>query len=211
MEIYLNYITFKEIVNKKDLVWNYIDDINKYIIFSSENNVIYMTEIYKSCNNIIGINETENNNNKSDFESNYKDNANDQNSLLLSPFTKNSVELKAEGKYDTITKETSQNIDFKIENGNKLIHGAIFYAKDAEIGDYVSAKVIDIDNILGYGAGTILKEWIVKWYVIPNQQMKITQDSAGEVLEGLYLRLSYTSVGTVNDVKVLVNYYLSVK
>lgn len=211
MEIILAYDTFKSLVNNKDLVWNYIESDNKYDIYSSENNIIYRTEIFKSCTNIVGIDESENSTNKTDFETNYKPTANSQNSLLLSPFTKNSVQLNAHGVYATVTKNTIQNIDLKIEHDNVLVHGAMFYAKDAVFGDHVKAKVVDVDNILGYGAGTVLSKWIEKWYIVPNTLLKVTQDSAADILNGLYLRIQYTSVGTTNNVEVICNYYLSIK
>ena len=109
----------------------------------------------------------------------------------------------------TCTKNTSTNVDFKVGTagtGFHYINGAVAFTDKAVMGDYASSSIIDIDNILGYGANTVLSSYIAKWYINPNMQLDISTPYAGKILNGLYIRTTYTSVGTVDDVKLAVNY-----
>jgi hypothetical protein len=107
----------------------------------------------------------------------------------------------------TVTKTTTQDIDYKLTE-NLYLDGGELNTKDAEFGDKVTAQVIDIDNILGYGANFVVKTWLVEWGLCNMGTCKILTDYKGYVLKDLYLRIKYTSVGTTNDVKVIVNYKL---
>jgi hypothetical protein len=69
-EIYLDYSQLKALIIQKDLLWQYTEDDSKYDVFATDSNLKYETIIWKVY--IDGINEEENNTNKSDFETNYK-------------------------------------------------------------------------------------------------------------------------------------------
>jgi len=109
----------------------------------------------------------------------------------------------------TCTKTTTTNVDFKVgtaDGGFHYINGAVAFTDKAVMGDYASSSIIDKDNILGYGANTVLSSYIAKWYINPNMQLDIATPYAGKILNGLYIRTTYTSVGTVDDVKLAINY-----
>lgn len=118
---------------------------------------------------------------------------------------RNKFDFAANAFEGTATKDSTTDIDFKMSE-NLFLNGGLLLYKDAAWGDYFAIQIIDIDNILGYGANTILKNYITKWYVHPDTHcLELHAEYAGKVLKDLYVRLKYTSVGTTNDVKVKVN------
>jgi hypothetical protein len=110
----------------------------------------------------------------------------------------------------TVTKNTTQDIDFLV--GEDLyLDGGTLPIQDGEFGDTIKAQVVDKDNILGYGAGFVVKTWIEKWTLCKMgtyAECELHTDYKGLVLNGLYLRIKYTSVSTTTDPKVAVNYLL---
>lgn len=99
----------------------------------------------------------------------------------------------------------STDIDYKIE-GSYMIFGVEMIYSGAADGDFASFQIVDKDNVLGYGAGTVLNEWVKKWY-IPSAETrwKTTSEMVTKLPPGLYARLKYTSVGST-DVPVKINY-----
>ena len=75
----------------------------------------------------------------------------------------------------TVTSGT-QNIDFKIQNHtgesytNKFIWGAEYYVTNSNNGDYCAFQIVDVDNILGYGAGFVVKHYIRKHFAIKHEK-----------------------------------------
>lgn len=113
----------------------------------------------------------------------------------------------------TVTKNGTRTLDWQIpdlsyQSSNKQAYmdGINYYAKDAEVGDHITFQVIDIDNILGYGANTVLDEFGHEWAVIPDSDINIRLYKA-KLIAGLYIRIKYESTGTTNDVKFVCNLY----
>jgi hypothetical protein len=106
------------------------------------------------------------------------------------------------------TAGTTTNNDFYITD-DCLIDGAVFVTINSALGDYIDCQVVDVDNILGYGAGTVLGQYVYNWYVNPNETFQFNYESKypAKIFGGLYLRFSYVSVGTTN-VDIIVNYTL---
>lgn len=106
----------------------------------------------------------------------------------------------------TITHETTGDIDFKID-GKYMMFGVQMVYKDAAFGDYLAFQIVDKDNVLGYGANTVLSDWVKKWYVPHTQnEWTVLSPLAKELpVAGLYARLKYTSVG-LTDVSIKINY-----
>lgn len=90
-----------------------------------------------------------------------------------------------------------------------LIDGAIFFAKGAAMGDYVNFKIIDKDNVMGYGANTVLGQYVTTWYINPDSTFQADMKSIypAKIFSGLYLRMDYISTGGTN-VDVIINYKL---
>lgn len=76
MEINLTWSDLKQLLITKILNLQYVEDSIKYKIFVIDNGIVYITKIWKNCNNVSGLNETQNNLDKVDFETNYKTIAN---------------------------------------------------------------------------------------------------------------------------------------
>lgn len=107
----------------------------------------------------------------------------------------------------TATKDSTTNIDYKVTGDNEYVQGGQILFKNAEWGDYIKAQVVDVDNVLGYGANTVLNEYIHKRYVHPDlKKSELEVPYAGKVPQNTYLRIVYVSVGAVLNVNVAVNY-----
>lgn len=121
---------------------------------------------------------------------------------------RNQFDFAGNGTIGTATKNTTTNIDFKLPAKLWLDGGAIL-TKDPVFGDWFQVQIVDVDNILGGGAGQVLKNYINKWYIHPDiSLLELNGSYAGEVLKDLYIRIKYHSIGTVTDVTVAINYKL---
>lgn len=114
----------------------------------------------------------------------------------------------ADGVRATATKNSSTIIDYKLIDANAYISGGLILSKNAEFGDYFKIEIIDKDNVLGYGANLVLQTYIRKWYIDPDHHTELEVPYAGKPPLNTYLRLTYTSTGTVNDVDVAVVYHM---
>ena len=116
--------------------------------------------------------------------------------------------FKGDGVTSTATKNTTTNIDFKVDQDFIYVNGAEFIQVNAVFGDYVECQVIDIDNVLGMGANTVLTQYLTKWYIDPSTtRFSLESPYAGNVPNGCYMRAIYHSVGTSNDVDIAINYF----
>lgn len=114
----------------------------------------------------------------------------------------------ADGVRATATKNTTTTIDYKIIDTNAYISGGRILTNKAIFGDYFAIEIIDKDNVLGYGYNTVLQTYVRKWYVDPVNHSELEAPYAGKPPFNTYLRLTYTSTGTTDDVDVAVVYHL---
>jgi hypothetical protein len=108
----------------------------------------------------------------------------------------------------TATAGTTTTSDLLVSD-DSLIDGAKLIVIGATIGDKGTLQVIDKDNVLGYGANTVLGQYVTDWYMNPNDSNQLDSKSAypAKIFGGLYLRMIYTSVGP-SDVNIILNYKL---
>lgn len=126
----------------------------------------------------------------------------------------NSLRARLIGIFNqTITKNGTRTLDWEIPqlsyqgtDKQAYMDGINYYAKDAEVGDHMVFQVIDIDNVLGYGANTVLDEFGHEWAVMPDSGVDIRLYKA-KLIAGLYIRIMYESTGNTNDVKFVCNLY----
>jgi hypothetical protein len=86
-------------------------------------------------------------------------------------------------------------------NVESRIDGAQYCCENSILGDYMTFQIVDVDDILGQGAGTVLDEF-ADVYVLPgNHHIK---EYAAKLIPGLYVRVTYTSTGS-EDVTVVCN------
>jgi hypothetical protein len=196
-----SWTEFKNLVLSKGLLMQYADKGGHYELCAAEASIFVWSFVLAKDEGDDVV----------DFETNYKANCNKPVSVVGAPYGAPSYAFMGNGVYGTATKETTTNFDLKINTVDQYCNGAIFYAGNAVYGDYVKCTVVDVDNILGYGAGLEVGCWITKWYIVPNQLLTLVLPHTGQVPKNLYLRIAYTSVGTQNDVSVVCDYLLTVK
>lgn len=119
--------------------------------------------------------------------------------LSLSPF----------GALINPSANTVTNCDVVIPT-SVVLKGGILFSQNSAMGDWISISVIDKDNVVGAGGTsdnpTILATYITSWYIMPNIENRVEDISISESLPaGLYMRVSYTSVGSVAPI-VLINF-----
>ena len=118
-----------------------------------------------------------------------------------SPFAINTeYEVKAKGYIGTATAGTSTDIDFAVGAEDRYIDGVRILLSNHADGDTMDFKVVDVDNVLGYGAGVVLKQFGYTWnvdYENSDQGMNVYNFLA-KINAGLYVRITYNSAGVSN-------------
>ena len=96
-----------------------------------------------------------------------------------------------------VTANTTNNFDKKFTFQIYLYGGIYEIEGTPNAGDYFEMEVIDIDNVLGYGANTILSTFVVKEYINTELKRNIVESEQGDLIPaGVYLRARYVSVST---------------
>jgi hypothetical protein len=118
-------------------------------------------------------------------------------------------EVKATGYSGTATKTETTNLDFPIGNEDRYIDGLRIILYNHHEDDKIDFSVVDKDGVLA-PPGTVLKQFGFDWNV---DASKACQEKEGfnylaRIPAGLYMRFTYKSQGTQNDVKVKLNAYL---
>lgn len=77
------------------------------------------------------------------------------------------------------------------------LQGGYYWVDGSNLGDRVSLSVVDKDGILGKGNNIVLNKYVDRMPIAPWQHMQeISTASAGLIVAGLYLRLTYENTGT---------------
>ena len=106
----------------------------------------------------------------------------------------------------------------KIPENGYVIGGGTGYFASGTNGDWLDICVVDVDNILGYGAGTVVKCFSDNgvpaankgYYIDPNQELKIdtiVSDDPAALVKDLWLRL----IATKNDVADSDTFYANLR
>lgn len=77
---------------------------------------------------------------------------------------------------------------------------------NVEDGDYLEFAVMDIDNILSYGANFELAKYVKKRALNKNQTKAIDPRQASDLIQGLYLRTIYVAVNSGVARRLIVNF-----
>jgi hypothetical protein len=76
------------------------------------------------------------------------------------------------------------------------LQGGYYWVRGATVGDRVSFSVVDVNNVLGLGAGFVVAEYVKRLPVAPwDNQQEIIAPTAGNIPAGLFLRLTYENSG----------------
>lgn len=210
MEIQImSWADMASIVNSKSLALQYYETKDDYLIWAIDHTITYTYLIWKLGSEPYMSDRRQIAADRTDFETNYKPTANTPCGVRLQPFAVPDVAFSADAATQTITAGQAQTIDFHLTT-TKSVYGVQYYAQNANLGDFVSFQVIDIDNVLGFGANTVLNTFVTKWFIMSNTLVDVALPLAATIPAGLYIRINYTSTG-VTDVKIVVNYYMTVK
>lgn len=202
-----SWTAFKALcITTKNLNCQYVQNGSLYDLYGPDaNNITWHTNILIIPNPPIGSDQY-------DFEHNYKIQAfNFAIGNRAYAFSTSDFMFAGNGVIATIPHGAATNIDFAIPGvpGSYLyINGATVITQNATFGDWASANIVDVNNIVGYGAGAILGNYITKWYINPSQQFDINTPYAGKIPAGVFMRIVYNSVSTITNVNVAINYLL---
>lgn len=144
-----------------------------------------------------------------DFETNYQPAFNWAVGMRPYAFATPDFQFSGDGVSFTATAGTATYSDYKILTAGQsglYISGGEMYTNIAKVGDYIQVQVVDVDGIMS-PAGTVIFDWVKKWYANPIGAQIVDTAYAGKIPGGLYVRVTFNSTGGAN-VAVAVNYFL---
>lgn len=137
--------------------------------------------------------------------------------------------FRGRGVRGIATKTTTTNLDFLISE-ERWINGVNLILKNQTVDDDIRFQIVDKTYVyagvlypatytggiawsVAQPSGVILDEFGETWNMSEDSQDQgsIILPYPARILAGLYIRIKYTSVGTVNDVLVRANLYLHKK
>lgn len=195
-----NWESFK--LNIQNNLIYYIECIDHYIIWTYIGKEKVCCKLYTSDldNNI-------------DFETNYKAKANKQvgDASAIFPINDGYCVRYKGVNLGTATAGQTTYLSTRI-NAERYSNGVQILLKNHVFGDCLDLEIVDVDNILGYGNNIVLDRFGDEWYVDPSTSLQsgTIVSYPGRISAGLYIRVTYYSVGTV-DVQVLMNMLLHAK
>jgi hypothetical protein len=136
---------------------------------------------------------------QTDFETNFMPSGNSSpKGNVVQVLGTDNLTLQPFGAIFTATANTVTNCDIQLGT-NYVLRGGVFFSQNSVMGDNLSVMIVDKDNVTGQGgtptSPTVLGQYVTSWYVMPGVINEIEDISISEVLlQGLYLRVAYTSV-----------------
>jgi hypothetical protein len=126
----------------------------------------------------------------------------------INQFASDLVHANNQGVSGNATAGVVSSIDLKLTDDH-FVTGGVLRTLNSAFGDSVTFQVVDVDNVIGYGAGTVLGQYATSVYMRSDSQEQINENIPypAKIPAGLYLRIVYTSVGTT-DVTVTMMYRL---
>lgn len=203
MVIEVNWAAFKSFIASSELKWIYIDEpSDSYSVYISYQGLTLKSYIKNGSADC------------TDFENNYKVNGNSKISAQVSTRSERS---NVSMKICHVRKQTDENgdivIEFKIpgtfgqDKGREIAGGIAFWDSPVNGNKITEINVVDNDNHLGYGAGTVLKAWhdnFIENYQDSGWGMPVSGPLSiqsmgdwGELPAGFYLQIKAS--GVIND------------
>lgn len=130
------------------------------------------------------------------------------------PFAIGTTLFAGNSSSGTVTKGTSQAIDFYLDSttypNGAYSNGFILISGNAIVGDYFKLQAIDVSGALTGHAGAVLGTPVIRWMVNPNAAIDVSTVYAKLFPPGVTLRLTYYSTAGIlgSDVTVGMNYRL---
>lgn len=182
---------FKAIcVTRKNLTCQYKTEHGRYELFGPEDGFMWTYTIV-----ITDPRSAE----QADFEDNHKAAFNWRVGTRSYAFATGDFEFAPKAASDVCTAGSTKSILMAMCGTKYMNGGELITDGNAAFGDWTEVHVVDHDNLLGYGVDFVLKSWIDKWFVNwKSCSDTITTPYAGLPPAGMYLKLTYHSVGATD-------------
>jgi hypothetical protein len=203
-EVTYNWTDFKALSVAKKFGMQFQDTGDNYYIWFVEDIIKYSTVIVK---------ETPAGTDQADFENNYKANANkaiEPKSSDGQVYVRNSPKsygktLKIKGFGITCPPNQDTTYDIKFTSDIELIGGEAECTR-MDFDDKINFKAIDKDNVLGYGAGFVLNQFIIDSRGLGENHVTIAKASSTDLFPSyFYLRLIFTNSHATDEKKLVFN------
>lgn len=114
----------------------------------------------------------------------------------VAQFNSNVVVYNQRGVKGTCAAGKVTTIDLKMLD-DVYLTGGVLLAKNAAFGDFCDMQVVDVDNIMGYGAGAVLRQFVTNYFMDDSSvnQGAFDLPYPAKIITGLYMRLVYHSTG----------------
>lgn len=97
------------------------------------------------------------------------------------------------GKLYAVPASASVGFDLLLTEEIRL-YGGHYWVQGSSLGDTMSFQVVDVDNVLGMGAGVVVNEYISDMPVPPwDHERDLESPTAALIPAGLYLRVVYSN------------------
>ena len=112
--------------------------------------------------------------------------------IISSPFPANDSAYSFRGLGGSAALSTGSNNVDQVITAARFINGAEVWSDDPAYGNSITFQVVDVDNVLGYGAGTVIEEFGTTWQMHPGCITKAFPGYIASVPAGLYVRMVVT-------------------
>jgi hypothetical protein len=108
---------------------------------------------------------------------------------------------------NALTADTVTTIDWAFPQERWLTGGSISIS--GNWGSHFTVQIVDVDNVLGAGAGYVAEEFITQYYVVEGATTQLSKEFNYPALipAGLYIRLLYTNTHASIPATVVMNIF----
>ena len=111
---------------------------------------------------------------------------------IANPFPGNEGNYSFRGLGGSASLSTGSNNVDQVIPAIRFINGAEVWSDDPAYGNSITFQVVDVDNVLGYGAGTVIEEFGTTWQMHPGCITKAFPGYIASVPANLYVRMVVT-------------------
>lgn len=195
-----DWSTLKSFVQQRSVSIQYVTLSETYYLWAFDG------PMYLSCQIPI-VTPTLTGSDQQDFENNFQSSSNQSikeaviqhlgaDTLVLCPF----------GVFFTAAANQTTTYSYELTSPVYL-RGGVLYATPSTIGDRLTVEIVDVNNILGEGANTVIAIYVNGWYVMPGVVNQIEDISVSEQLpSGLYVNFLYNNTSLTQATQVIVNF-----
>jgi hypothetical protein len=93
----------------------------------------------------------------------------------------------------------TSNIDYELPQ-ERFCNGGRLIVSPIGPDDEMTFQVVDVNNVLGYGAGVVLDEFITRYYVPESGTLEVRLDYPAKILAYLFLRIVYKNTSATDTI-----------